>query len=430
MSDGLGASPKQCSVRKSHGKSRNGCLDCRRRRVKCGEERPSCRVCVRRDVRCQYPAKAQSPSSPSASVSALSDSRVPLSHRSYSSTSEPTPATTPLFSLADDTAETFGLTDLCLLHHWTVSTSLDLCRCPGVHHIWQIILPEIGFKHTFVLHALLSFAALHIAHQDPSERKVRLVEAVYHHNKALDGFQSAIRCITEENSEALFTWSICNVLYVFAMSNPRQDTPGSVPHSTASSRNDNILGAEWIPMIRGMDAVLQPTHNYLRFGRMMSTIMSLGNWDELDPDQNSSGLEDSYFCGSRETWKGSNGHDIYEQVLQTLRKCRLYSQQFLSMDPQVIDGWGYNRAWSGPITFIHFAPESYFPLLQQRQPPALVLFAFFGALLHELNDYWFLEGWGKAIVEVVADILGSYWRPWISWPLQVVQRRERHSLCS
>ncbi|KAH7166446.1 hypothetical protein EDB81DRAFT_713000 [Dactylonectria macrodidyma] len=422
MSDDSGASPTQRSVRKPHRKSRNGCLDCRRRRVKCGEEHPSCRVCVRRNVRCEYRGVTRNSSSPSTSVSALSDSHVPLSLlRSCSPAPSPTPATTRLFSLADVTTETFMLTDLRLLHHWTGSTSIDLCRCPELRHIWQIILPQIGFKHSFVLHALLGLSALHIAHKTPSERKTRWMDAVHHHSKALDGFQKAIRCITEENSEALFTWSICNVLYVFAMSNPLQNTPDTGSLSTAISRNDKILGAEWIPMIRGLEAVLQPTHNYLRFGRM-SIIMSLGNWDELDPDQDSSGPEDDYFCSSRQTWKDSSCPEIYEAALLSLRKCRLYSQQFRSMDPKVIGQWGWNRAWSGPLMFIHFAPESYFSLLQQRQPPALVLFAYFGALLHDLKDHWFLEGWGKSIVEVVEDILGSYWKPWISWPLQVVQR--------
>ncbi|KAG4275409.1 hypothetical protein FPRO04_14395 [Fusarium proliferatum] len=330
----------------------------------------------------------------------------------------------PLFGLYEATAETFKLTDLRLLHHWTVSTSIDICRCSKVRYIWQTILPQIGLKHSFVLHALLGLAALHIAHQDPSERGARWADGVYHHSKALDGFQKAINCITKENSEALFTWSMCNVLYVFATSNPLQDTPDIVSRSTVSIRNENILGSEWIPMIRGMHAVLEPIHNYLCFGRM-SAMMSLGNWDKLNPDQDSSSLEDTHFCRTRETWKGSNCPEIYDRVLQTLRKCRLYSQQFRSMDSGTADHWGYNKEWSGPLMFIQFAPESYFSLVQQRQPPALVLFALFGALLHDLDDYWFLKGWGKAIVEVVEDVLGGYWKPWISWPLQVVRGETR-----
>jgi hypothetical protein len=283
------------------------------------------------------------------------------------------------------------------------------------------VLPQIGFRYEFVLHALLGLAALHIAHQAPSERKAMWVDGIYHHNKALGGFQKEIISITEDNSEALFTWSICNVLYVFAMSNPLQETADGVPHLSTSERNEKILGVEWIPMIRGMNAVLEPTHNYLRFGRM-NTVMSLGNWDKLDPNQDNPDFEDIYFCGTRETWSNSDHSDVYEEALQILRRCRLYSQQFHNMDAKTLNQWGYNKEWSGPLIFIHFAPNSYFSLLRQRQPPALILFSLFGALLHGINDYWFLQGWGKAIVEVVADVLGSYWKPWLSWPLQVVQK--------
>ncbi|KAH7268029.1 hypothetical protein B0J15DRAFT_577887 [Fusarium solani] len=419
MSDGdLAASLTRRPARKPHRKSRKGCLDCRRRRVKCDEEHPSCRTCVRRNVHCEYPDNAQRlPSPPTTTL----DSNVPLYvARSSSSPSASTPATTPLFSLANVTSDTFSLIDLRLLHHWITYTSQDICRCPPARHIWQGILPQIGFKHPYVLHALLGLAALHIAYQNPQERKVRWMDAVDHHSRALDGFQRAVRCITEENSEALFVGSVCNVLYVFALSNPLQETLDTVSYPATSSRNDRILGAEWIPMIRGLEAVLQPIHIHLQSGRI-STIMSLGNWFELDAEKNSSDPVDEYFCRTRETWKDSNCSEIYETTLQTLRKCYLYSQQFSSMDPKVIDQWGWNRAWSGPLMFIHFAPEAYFTLLQQRQPPALVLFAFFGALLHKLDDYWFLEGWGRSIVEVVEDVLGAYWKPWISWPLRVVE---------
>lgn len=285
-----------------------------------------------------------------------------------------------------------------------------------MNHLWQTVFPQIGLQYPFVIHAIMSLAALHIAHNDSSKRTASITEAANHHNQGLHSFQNAIKCISKENSEALFIWSLLNVLYVFAISNPLHNAGY---YASSHSPSDLLLGFEWIPMMRGIEAVLQPTHNHLRLGQM-SVIMSLGNWFELNPGREGSDLEDSYLFRTRETWKSSNHGDVYEEVLHLLRKCRLYSQQFRSMGSQVLEQWGYNRSWSAPLMFIPFAPESYFTLLHQRQPPALVLFAFFGALLYELNDYWFLEGWGRAIVEVIEHLLGSYWRPWILWPLQIV----------
>jgi hypothetical protein len=245
--------------------------------------------------------------------------------------------------------------------------------------------------------------------------------AVVHHNEGLRGFRQSVADITEDNSEGLFVWSLLNMIYVFGMFRRRDF--GDADNSTAprNSHKDLVLGIEWIPMIRGIEAVLYPTHNYLQSGRM-KRILSLGNWDDLEPGPlaaPSQGL-DGYLCYTQETWKNNSDAETYDQALRTLRKCGMFIQQFETMDAAALAEWGYNRAWSGPLMFVHFAPQYYFTLLHQRQPPALVLFACFGALLHGINDYWFMEGLGKEIVEVVGDLLGSYWRPWIAWPLDLV----------
>ncbi|KAI1818034.1 hypothetical protein GGS20DRAFT_386742 [Poronia punctata] len=48
-----------------HKKSRNGCLRCKQRRVKCDEVRPSCRSCSRHSVECVYPTRQQQQSASS-----------------------------------------------------------------------------------------------------------------------------------------------------------------------------------------------------------------------------------------------------------------------------------------------------------------------------------------------------------------------------
>ncbi|KAG4275407.1 hypothetical protein FPRO04_14393 [Fusarium proliferatum] len=340
--------------------------------------------------------------------------------QSPSRKSEPTPYTTSVDTLDYASTNGLGLIDLRLLHHWTIATSIGVSKWPKDRWIWQTVLPQIGFRYSFVLHAMLGLAALHIAYQDGVEGNSMWTAGIFHHSQALSGFQQEIAHITEENSEALFMWSVCNILYTFAMSNPLRQAPDLVAPSTKSTQYDKTLGAEWIPMIRGVNAVLVPTHNFIRLGRMKA-MMSLGNWYELDPDKDNPCPEDVYFCGVREIWKASDSSQIYEEVLRVIRRCRLYSQQFCKMDAETLEQWGHNKEWSAPFILINMVPEAYFPLLQQRQPPALVLFSYFGAMLHKLDHYWFLEGWGKAIVETVADILGSYWEPWISWPLQVIQ---------
>ena len=310
----------------------------------------------------------------------------------------------------------FDLSDLSLLHHWIFNVCHTICHVPEHLHLFQRVFPEIGFAHPFLNHAILSISALHRAYLTDVDCDHHIARATRHQTAGLAGFQRVVEHIDADNSEALFVWSLFNMMHVLAISRHRL--------TRSSSRKDLALGAEWIPMIRGIDSILYPTHNFIRLGRM-APIMSLGNWDDLDPGPAlaTAGV-DGHFCRTRETWaEDAVNAATYDDALRVLRKCRLFIDQFADMDEATLAQWGYNRSLSGPIVFIHFAPPAFFPLLHQRQPPALVLFAFFGALMHRLDDVWFVEGLGREIIEVVDDQLGSYWRPWVSWPLGQLEDR-------
>lgn len=242
------------------------------------------------------------------------------------------------------------------------------------------------------------------------------MEATQHHEIAVAGFHECVNDISQDKSEALLAWSILNLLYVFSVTRQLADT---VERNSPRLRKDRLLGTEWIPMTRGIDAVLGPYYDYLRDGRL-NVLIDLGNWDDINIDDIASDPADLDMCRLRELWEDTSDADIYDQALSAMRKCRTYTLQFETMDIQTLQEWGCNRSWAGPLAFIHFAPQQYFTLLHQRQPHSLVLFAYFGAFLHTLDDYWFLEGWGKDIVEVVDEMLGTYWRPWIYWPLESV----------
>ncbi|KAL9038423.1 MAG: hypothetical protein Q9214_005287, partial [Letrouitia sp. 1 TL-2023] len=64
----------------------------------------------------------------------------------------------------------------------------------------------------------------------------------------------------------------------------------------------------------------------------------------------------------------------------------------------------------GPVLFWLTAIESsYVELLKFRDPMALAIFAYFGAVLHNLGDSWWSNGWGKHIVEFISCVLDDQW---------------------
>jgi hypothetical protein len=50
---------KQRLERRGHTKSRRGCYNCKRRRIKCQESRPACGHCVKTGLKCEYPSLPQ-----------------------------------------------------------------------------------------------------------------------------------------------------------------------------------------------------------------------------------------------------------------------------------------------------------------------------------------------------------------------------------
>ncbi|KAM0437894.1 hypothetical protein ACHAPT_002259 [Fusarium lateritium] len=306
---------------------------------------------------------------------------------------------------------TFALDDLALLHHWTLSASLDIVKSSGGDEYWQRVFPQVAFRHAFVMHGILSLAALHLAYRQSTDRQRLLLIAAHHHNIALHGFQEGISHMGDANSDALFVCATLNILHVFGVFGPLYDGP-------AADRKSRILGAEWIPVMRGVGAVLKPVYERVRFGPL-SPLLGLGNWDELDPNDQPM-AQDSHFRSIEQVWTQSNDAQVYDEALYLLRKCNAYMIQFKTMSPQVLEQWGYNQAWSGPFIWLHSSPDEYFELLQQRQPPALLIFAYLGTLFHGLNEYWFLDGWGRNMVDVADELLGEYWSRWMAWPKLVV----------
>jgi hypothetical protein len=309
-------------------------------------------------------------------------------------------------------AATFVIDDLALLHHWTLSASLDIVKSTGGDHYWQRLFPQIAFQHPFVMHGILSLSALHLAYRQLHERQRLVCIAAYHHNIALQGFQQGISQMSDDNSDALFACTSLNILYVFGNFGPLCD-------DLSVDRKSRILGAEWIPAIRGVDAVLQPVYERVRRGPL-SPMLGLGNWEELDPSHQSV-FGDAHFRSIQGVWHHSGDVHVYDKALYLLRKCNAYMRQFATMSSEVLAQWGYNQTWSAPFIWLHFAPEEYFELLQQRQPHALLIFAYLGTLFHALDDYWFMEGWGRNMVDVANELLGAYWCRWMAWPKEVVE---------
>ncbi|KAK4167381.1 hypothetical protein QBC43DRAFT_311707 [Cladorrhinum sp. PSN259] len=146
---------KQRLERRGHTKSRRGCYNCKRRRIKCQETKPCCGNCVKTGLECTYPP----PPSSSYSSSSLSSA--------YSrSTNNPAAQAPPAASLLNEPSgsggeKQFTLLDLRLFHHF-----LSTCyphHPLGSEPLWTHEIPCLSQAHPFLMHAILGYAASSLA---------------------------------------------------------------------------------------------------------------------------------------------------------------------------------------------------------------------------------------------------------------------------
>lgn len=88
--------------RKGHTKSRRGCFNCKRRKVKCQENLPECSNCTRIGLVCEYPQRRSPPSSP------------PSSQALAASTPSPSPP-------PQSTPTVFTPEDMRYFHHFLIT---------------------------------------------------------------------------------------------------------------------------------------------------------------------------------------------------------------------------------------------------------------------------------------------------------------------
>lgn len=160
------------NARKPHRKSHKGCVQCKRRHVRCGEEKPICSACDRLDLICKYDA------APRMSVHSAS----------------PQPSG-------------FSLLDMELLHHYHTCSCVRFAPQSVRHKCWTSDVPRIAFAHPFLLHQILAVAALHRYVQEFGSRALKTA-ATSHRALALEMVQPELSSSASEVGIALFAFAV------------------------------------------------------------------------------------------------------------------------------------------------------------------------------------------------------------------------------
>lgn len=164
--------------------------------LQCDEEKPSCRNCEKKDSPCSFlqyvPLARQS----------RHYQQTQKRDQPIQNNSRPMPSPTTGLS---GFPLLFTIIDLELFHYYTTMTSHEILgpHITGTNSWHQSSVISLSFKHPFLLHQLLSLAALHLVFLHSSNpvlgQKFTHMAAI-HHAKCIAGFRSQVQDITNKNS--------------------------------------------------------------------------------------------------------------------------------------------------------------------------------------------------------------------------------------
>lgn len=170
-------------TRRSHKKSRDGCLKCKVRKIKCDEQKPECSQCKMKSFVCQYPSTAV--------------------RRETHVSRRPSQ-----MLAASPAASQFSLKDMAFFHHFL---TISFPHLPlGNDDVWIRDIPQFAQEHTYLMHAILALGASHLNRVVPLPEYEK--DALTHRGHAISGLNACMAKSNYEYGEADAMLATCYAL--------------------------------------------------------------------------------------------------------------------------------------------------------------------------------------------------------------------------
>ncbi|KAH8832052.1 hypothetical protein DL96DRAFT_1812781 [Flagelloscypha sp. PMI_526] len=381
-----GSAGGSAPVRKHHQKSRAGCRNCRGRRVKCDEIHPICKACHRRKEACVW------------------------DDREYSNPLEKILSREASAALADCQLDLpplgeFGMMDLEVLHNWTTNTvQTFIPDIPHTRHCFQVIMPQLAFKHDFLFHAMFAMSSLHMHTLRPLDDYLR--KAKMHCQRAILGLESTSDAVSWE---VAFMANVLISMYWLASPSWKVDSQDGTPDLF-----------DWFPVARTFMRRLSPYWNAVRRGIVPnSSILSNDLTTEPTP-----------FLPSPipSIVKKIHRADVCSFDLDELMDSKVVAC-YDRLVEKLTDIWDTLTHPTLQNLAIYRFPtavrEDFLELFVQKRPRALILVAHYCALLSQFGAvWWYGAERARSDIRRILSLLDAKWLPWMEYPLMAIKTAE------
>ncbi|KAL4928783.1 Zn(II)2Cys6 transcription factor domain-containing protein [Aspergillus undulatus] len=414
--------------RRTHRKSRNGCENCKKRRVKCDEKKPICNNCLLHSIECDFQASSRSPSEgatpPQQFKFRQSKYQAVASPQSQSQAQDESGSQSKSIAIQCDTpslptgapnsnsGEGISLLDLRLFHHFTTSTYRTLADETATA-LWQTHVPQWGLTFHSILHLLLTLSALHLSWLYPHSRESYIRQADQH-------FAFGVRSVTSVLALDMLDSNNCQHIYIAAVMIcfayfARGPRDGEYLVFNAKGKS------EWLVLLHGVRAILAQKQSEIFTGVLAPTEST--EKDQIPGLPPPMDLSDEFSRHFHQLEKVkamiSTLSNEQDKALYTVSINDLvgsfegtYQDTKAGKDPTglmvYIMGWTFRQS------------PSMIDKLEAKDPIALVILAHWAILLRFMQRVWFMRGWDRHIFRGIRACLSEAFHAWIEWPEEVV----------
>ncbi|KAH6996053.1 hypothetical protein BKA56DRAFT_144850 [Ilyonectria sp. MPI-CAGE-AT-0026] len=362
--------------RKPHRKSRYGCIQCKRRHVKCDEEKP-CRRCLDREEQCSLKpdVAAADITRPDKRLSVPTVSNRISSHQRR-------------------------LNELFMMHHYATETCDTLVDSLESVEVFKRVVPREAMKFGFLMDGLLALASLHLAFLDQSMKEHYTEVAIQYQNSGLNAFKEALDSISEESATAVFAFSIVTTILAFAM-------PGNSSGHQVSNVSDTFVSI--CQLLRGVRTIVFASEISIRTGPLGAladpTSNSSASNSPSPPSLKRDGIQAAMAelreqTGAVGKYSTPKSHQAYLSGIKSLET----SFDMVTQGPKVavVAGW--------PVEVTDELVE----LFRRGDPIAILICIHYGALALEIHDRWWGKNFGIDLIDELSQSLHSIDAEWAS----------------
>ncbi|KAG7150535.1 hypothetical protein HYQ46_000526 [Verticillium longisporum] len=290
-----------------------------------------------------------------------------------------------------------GGRELELMHHYSVNTADTLAIRDDVRHIWRHVNPEEGYRHPFIMDGMLAISALHKSLLVPSMRQDYLTLAAHYQSSGLKGYTLQLPNVNIKNWIPVFCFAALTVIYVSLL-------PVRCENHVLPEPMPSML--ELFAVTRGMQSFLEPYLENLVTTRFAPLFHGTTHAKNDRPASSYTALDQACIPGDTfaallrlravlaEHVPADAREDYLEAVVALERTAGLIADAGMHVDPGMVFIWAYEV--SGRVLAD----------VRGHAPAALLLLAHYCVFLRILESrIWYFRGWVKPVLQSIDGLI-------------------------